>query len=101
MSRARSNSLRHFNFLSLLLSYTFSQSEGGVYLRTRNAGDLFNLSRPRARTKVRQVLIREMFFADYAALASHFDEAFQPLINCLAHAFNYPPKKEQHHELRH
>ena len=56
---------------SLLLSYAFSQSEDGVYLHTRSDGHLFNLPRLRAKTKVRKVLIRELLFADDAALTAH------------------------------
>jgi len=37
-------------------------------------------------TKVRQLLLREMLFADDAALASHTQEGLQSLVNCLAHA---------------
>ena len=56
---------------SLLQSYAFSQSEDGVYLHTRSDGHLFNLPRLRAKTKVRKVLIRELLFADDAALTAH------------------------------
>jgi len=73
-------------FFSLLLSYAFSQSEDGVYIHTRSDGSLFKLARLRAKTKVRQVLIREMLFADDAALTAHSEEALQRLINCFAHA---------------
>ena len=73
-------------FFSLLLSYAFSQSEDGVYLHTRSDGNLFNLARLRAKTKVRRVLIREMLFADDAALTAHAEEALQRLVSCLAHA---------------
>lgn len=47
---------------------------------------LFNLSRQRAKTKVRQLLLREMLFAVDAALASHTQDRLQRLVNCLAHA---------------
>jgi len=73
-------------FFSLLLSYAFSQSEDGVYLHTRSDGSLFNLARLRAKTKVRKVLLREMLFADDAALTAHTEEALQRLINCFARA---------------
>ncbi|XP_076471172.1 uncharacterized protein LOC143301052 [Babylonia areolata] len=73
-------------FFSLLLSYVFSQSEDGVYLHSRSDGSLFNLARLRAKTKVRQVLIREMLFADDAALTTHSEEALQRLINRFAQA---------------
>lgn len=73
-------------FFSLLLSYAFKESEDGVYLHTRSDGNLFNLARLRAKTKVRKVLIREMLFADDAALAAHTEESLQRLISCFAHA---------------
>ena len=53
-----------------LLSYAFIQSEDGMYLHTRSDGNLFNLARLRAKTKVRKVLIRLMLFTDDAALAA-------------------------------
>ena len=56
-------------FFSLLLKHVFNSSDDGVYICTRSDGKLFNLSRLRAKTKVRRVLIREMLFADDAALA--------------------------------
>ncbi|XP_076056168.1 uncharacterized protein LOC143034109 [Oratosquilla oratoria] len=60
-------------FSSLLLSYAFNQSKDGVHLNTRNDGSLLNLARLRAKTKVWKVLIREMLFADEAALTVHTD----------------------------
>jgi len=73
-------------FFSLLLSYAFSTTEDGVFLHTRSDGKLLNLSRLRAKTKVRKLTLREMLFADDAALASHSQEGLQRLINCLADA---------------
>ncbi|XP_060770241.1 uncharacterized protein LOC132881605 [Neoarius graeffei] len=65
-------------FFSLLLSFAFNQSEDGVYLHTRSDGNLFNLARLHAKT----ILIREMLFADVAALTAHTEEALQRLISC-------------------
>lgn len=73
-------------FFSLLLSFAFRHSEEGVHLHTRSDGKLFNLSRLKAKTKVRTVLIREMLFADDAALTSRTEEDLQRLINQFAHA---------------
>ena len=73
-------------FFSLLLQCAFDQSEDGVYIHTRSDGGLFNLARLRAKTKVRKVLLREMLFADDAALAAHSEEALQRLIDRFAHA---------------
>ncbi|KAL8572218.1 hypothetical protein ACOMHN_049394 [Nucella lapillus] len=71
---------------SLLLCYAFSQSEEGIYLRTRNDSSLLNHARLRAKTKVRKVIICEMLFADDAALKAHTETALQELISCFAHA---------------
>ena len=73
-------------FFSLLLRYAVSESEEGIYLHTRSDGSLFNLARLRAKTKVRKVLVREMLFADDAAITAHTETALQELINCFAHA---------------
>ena len=53
-------------FFSLLLSYALSQSEDGVYLHTRSDGNLFNLARLRAKTKVRKVLLRDTLRVPYS-----------------------------------
>ena len=66
---------------SLLLGYAFKGNEEGAYIHTRSDGSLFNLSRLRAKTKVRKVLIREMLFADDAALTVHTEAGLQDLIN--------------------
>ena len=47
---------------------------------------MFNLSRLRAKSKIRSVLIRELLFADDAALAAHSEEALQRLITSFANA---------------
>ena len=71
---------------SLLLRYALSQSEEGIYIHTRSNGSLFNLARLRAKTKVRKVLIREMLFANDAALTAHTETGLQELINCFSDA---------------
>ena len=58
-------------FFALLLKHAFGSTTEGIYLRTRSDGRLFNLARLRAKTKVRKVLIRDMLFADDAAVATH------------------------------
>ena len=75
-------------FFSLLLCYAFRESEDGIFLHTRSDGNLFNLARFRAKTKVRRVLTREMLFADDAALTAHTEEALQQLIARFAGACN-------------
>ena len=73
-------------FFSLLLSYAFDSSSDGIYLPTRSDGKLFNLVRLRAKTKVTEVYVREMLFADDAALTAPSGEALQRLVNRFAHA---------------
>lgn len=73
-------------FFSLLQKYAFDSSPDGIYLHTRSNGKLFNLARLRAKTKALVVLIRELPFADDAALASHTVEALQRLMDHFAHA---------------
>ena len=58
-------------FFSLMLTYAFGTASDGICLHTRHDGKLFNLKRLRAKTKVTCVLIREMLFADNAALVSY------------------------------
>ena len=72
-------------FFSLLLSYAFDSSSDGIYMHTRSDGKLFNLARLRAKTKVTEVYVREMLFADDAALTAHSGEALQTLVNRFAH----------------
>ena len=54
----------------MLLQYAFKDCSKGVYIHTRANGKLFNIKRLRAKTKVTEVLIRELLFADDAALTS-------------------------------
>ena len=71
-------------FFSMLLPHAFKDNEDGIYLHTRSDGKLYNLARLRAKTKVRHVTIREVLFADDAAMATHTEEALQRLIDRFA-----------------
>ena len=64
-----------------MLIYAFSSTSDGIYLHTRHDGKLFNLKWLQAKTKVTCVLIREMLFADDAALVSHTQEGLQCLMD--------------------
>ena len=71
----------------LLLKNAFdTTTEGIIYLRTRSNGRLFNLARLRAKTKVREVLIRDMLFADAAAVVAHTQDDLQSLMDCFSQA---------------
>ena len=69
---------------SLLLSYAFQGTEDGIYLHTISDGGLFNLVPLRSKTKTCTVIIREMLFADDAALAALSEQALQGLVDRLS-----------------
>ena len=73
-------------FFALLLKHAFGSTTEGIYLRTRSDGRLFNLARLRAKTKVREVLIRDMLFADDAAVATHTQRELQSLMDRFSQA---------------
>ncbi len=73
-------------FFSMLLQYAFKDCHKGVYIHTRTGGKLFNIARLRAKTKVTEVLIREMLFADDAALTSHTVDGLQQLVSRFSYA---------------
>ena len=75
-----------WTFFGLMLKHAFDTTTEGIYLRTRSDGRLFNLARLGAKTKVSEVLIRDMLFADDAAVATHTQEELQSLLDCFSKA---------------
>ena len=75
-------------FFAVLLKHAFGTATEGVYLRTRSDGRLFNLARLRAKTKVREALIRDMLFADDAAVTTHTQQELQSLMDRFSRACN-------------
>ena len=74
-------------FFSVLLQHAFQFfSEGGLLHRTHHDGKLLNLTRLRAKTKVKTVLLREMLFADDAAFVSHTESRQQAIVDRFATA---------------
>ena len=57
-------------FFSITLKHVFGTSNEGVFLHTRSDGWLFKLAKLRAKTKRRKKIIRDMLFADDAALVN-------------------------------
>ena len=55
----------------MLLKQAFEEVNEGIFLRTRSDGRLYNPAILRAKTKVRNVMIIDMLFADDAVIASH------------------------------
>ena len=70
----------------LLLKHMLNTTTEGIYFRTRSYDRLFNLARLRAKTKLRNDLIRDMQFADDAAVATHTKGGLQSLMECFSQA---------------
>ena len=75
-------------FFSMMLRQATEDldDEEAVYIRYRLDGSLFNLRRLRAHTKTLEQLIRDLLFADDAALVAHSERALQRLTSCFAEA---------------
>ena len=70
----------------LLLKHVLDTPTEGIYFHTSSDDRLFNLARLRAKTMVRKDLIRDMLFADDAAVATHTQEELQSLTDCFSQA---------------
>ena len=73
-------------YFAALLHCAFNENKDGIFIRTRSDGSLFNLSRLKSKKKTTEVLIRELLFADDAAITAHSNEALQRLMDSLAEA---------------
>lgn len=69
---------------SLMLKHATSglEDDDAVYIRYRLDGCLFNLRRLKSHTKTSELLVRELLFADDAALIAHSEAALQRLTTC-------------------
>ena len=68
-------------FFSVLLKSAFQDCTEGVLIHSRADGSLFDLRRLRAKTRIHKLTVREMLFADDAALVSHTEGGLQDLID--------------------
>ena len=75
------------SFFGLLLKHVLHTTTEGMYFRTRSDDRLFNPARLRAKTKVRNDLIRDMLFADDAAVVTHAQEELQSVMDCFSQDF--------------
>lgn len=73
-------------FFSMMLLVAFKDCNIGVPIHFRTDGNVFNLSRLRARTKVHAAVIRDLLFADDCALTAHSQDMAQQLFDRFANA---------------
>ena len=73
-------------FFALMLKNAFGNATEGIHLHTRTDGKLFNLSRLNSQTKTQEKLIREMLYADDAAVVAHSQDELQALMDRFATA---------------
>ncbi|XP_051625679.1 uncharacterized protein LOC127461696 isoform X1 [Manacus candei] len=62
------------------------EDQDGIYIPYSTNGSLFNLRQLKAHTKTLNHLVRELLYADDAALAAHTEAALQRLTSCFAEA---------------
>lgn len=68
-------------FLTAVLDTMKIELNDGIYIRTRSDGKLFNLARLRAKTKTREMCIRELLYADDSALVSNNHAEMQHIVD--------------------
>jgi len=75
-------------FFSMMLQHASKdlQENDGVLIRYRMDGNVFNLRRLQARTRTQLQLVRELLFADDAALVTHTEESLQRITSCFSKA---------------
>ena len=85
-SKAASLPLHCLEFFATLLKHSFGESTEGIYLWTRSDRNLFKLSRLRAKTRVHEKYVRDLLFADDAAITTHIQENVQQLLDRFSEA---------------
>ena len=79
----------------LYFSYVFMTTHSrltsatGVSLLSRDDGNFFNLSRFKAKTLTQKVVVRELLYADDAALCASSPEQLQNLLDCFAESCDW------------
>jgi len=73
-------------FFATLLKHAFGKSTEGIYLQTRSDGNLFKLSRHRAKPRVHEKYVRNLLLADDAAITTHTQEELQRILDRFSEA---------------
>ena len=68
-------------YFSVVLNYAFRNSTDGIPVQSRTDGGLLNIRRFGAKTKLTHHLIRDLLFADDAAIVSHTHQGLQRLLD--------------------
>ena len=74
-------------FLAAVLEVSNSDTTKGVYITTRSEGRLFNVSHLKVKTKVRQLFVRGLLYADDTGFVSHSEVDLQTILDGFATAF--------------
>ena len=73
-------------FFGAMLKDCLDGNDKGIRVNFRTNGGLFNLQRLRAKTKIREQLVRELLFADDCGIFAHSVEDLQSLMDSFANA---------------
>ena len=69
-----------------MLEEAFRDMGDGVYIQSRPNADIFTVAHFRAKTKITNLLARELLFADDRALISHSAEEIQRIVDAFVTA---------------
>ena len=71
-------------YFSMVFRDAFKNCRGGIYIRYRTTGKLFNLRRFEAKTKSFNQLVRDLLYADDCDLVTHTEADMQHLMDCIS-----------------
>ena len=69
-----------------MLEEAFRDMGDGIYIKSRQNADHFTVAHFRAKTKITNILVRELFFSDNSSLNAHSAEEVQRIVDAFANA---------------